>query len=145
MRSKGGRSGVPAAAYYSAREEGTGGAGTLGKESLRSPYVPPSHDWCVPLININIGKFHFRVTCQCGPAAVAKLQLPSCLVGQVGMMGAVTWQQLQSHTGWAKLLSPYKSVAQPVALQQISPITVSAADPPITVHHPLMFSATVPP
>ena len=33
----------------------------------------------VPPININIGKFHSRVTCQCGPAAVAKLQLPSCL------------------------------------------------------------------
>ena len=30
-------------------------------------------------ININIGKFHCRITCQCGPAAVAKLQLPSCL------------------------------------------------------------------
>ena len=76
------------------------------------------------------------------------------MFGRVGMMGAVIWQQLQSHTGCAKLLSPYKSVAQPVALQQqISPITasaadppitVSAADPPITVHHPLMFSATVP-
>ena len=138
VRSKGGRSGVPTAAYYSAREEGTGGAGTLGEESLH-------HVTGVSPININIGKFHFRVSCQCGPAAVAKLQLPSCLVGQVGMMGAVTWQQLQSHTGWAKLLSPYKSVAQPVALQQISPITVSAADPPITVRHPLMFSATSPP
>ena len=77
------------------------------------------------------------------------------LLRQVGMMGAVIWQQLQSHTGYAKLLSPYKSVAQPVALQQqISPITVSVADPPITVSaadlpiivcHPLMFSATVPP
>ena len=56
------------------------------------------------------------------------------MLGQVGMMGAVIWQQLQSHTGYAKLLSPYKSVAQPVALQQqISPITVSVADPPITV------------
>ena len=33
----------------------------------------------VPPININIGKFHSRVTCQCGPAAAAKLQLPSCL------------------------------------------------------------------
>ena len=37
VRSKGGRSGVPAAAYYSAREEGTGGAGTLGEESLQHP------------------------------------------------------------------------------------------------------------
>ena len=34
------------------------------------------------------------------------------MLGQVGMMGAVIWQQLQSHTGCAKLLSPYKSVAQ---------------------------------
>ena len=31
MRNKGGRRGVPAAWYYSARKEGTGGAGTLGK------------------------------------------------------------------------------------------------------------------
>ena len=46
--SKGGRSRVPAVAYYSAREEGTGSAGTLGEESLRHPYVLPSHDWCVP-------------------------------------------------------------------------------------------------
>ena len=37
VQSKGGRSGVPAAAYYSAREEGTGGAGTLGGESLWRP------------------------------------------------------------------------------------------------------------
>ena len=48
VQSKGGRSGVPAAAYCSAREEGTGGAGMLGEESLRHPYVPPSRDWCVP-------------------------------------------------------------------------------------------------
>ena len=80
VQSKGGRSGVPAATYYGAREEGTGGAGTLGKESLRHLYVPPSHDWCAPPpININIGKCYCRVTYQCGPAAVAKLQLPSCL------------------------------------------------------------------
>ena len=64
--------------WHSGREEGTGSAGTLGEESLWCPYVPPSRDWCVP-ININIGKFHRRVTCQCGLAAVAKLQLPSCL------------------------------------------------------------------
>ena len=37
VRSKEGRSGVPAAAHYSAREEGTGGAGTLGEESLQHP------------------------------------------------------------------------------------------------------------
>ena len=44
--------------------------------------------------------------------------IPSC----PSMMGVVVWQQLQSHIGCAKLLSPYKSVAQPVALQQqISP------------------------
>ena len=79
VHSKGGSSGIPAAAHYSAREEGTGGAGTLGEESLRGPYVPPSHRTGVSPININIGKFHCRVTCQCGPAAVAKLQLPSCL------------------------------------------------------------------
>ena len=77
----GGRSGVPAAAHCSAREEGTGRAGALGEESLQHLYVPPSHDWCVPPITINTGKFHCRVTCQCGPAAVAKLQLPSCLDG----------------------------------------------------------------
>ena len=41
----------PTAAYYSAREEGTAGAGTLGEESLRRPYVPPSHDWCVPRLH----------------------------------------------------------------------------------------------
>ena len=70
---------VPAVAYYSAGKEGTGGAGTLGEESLQRPYVLPSRDWCFPPININIGKFHCRVTCQCGPAAVAKLQLPLCL------------------------------------------------------------------
>ena len=46
--SKGGRSGVPTVAHYSAREEGTGGAGTLGEENLQRPYVPPSCDWCVP-------------------------------------------------------------------------------------------------
>ena len=39
---------VPAMAYHSAREEGTVGAGTLGEESLRRPYMPPSRDWCVP-------------------------------------------------------------------------------------------------
>ena len=49
VRSKGGRSGVPAAAYYSVRAEGTGGAGMLGEVNLRLPYVPPSRDWCVPL------------------------------------------------------------------------------------------------
>ena len=38
----------PHVAYYSAREEGTGGADALGEESLRHPYVPPSRDWCVP-------------------------------------------------------------------------------------------------
>ena len=43
------------------------------------------------------------------------------MLGQVGMMGAAIWQQLQSHTGCAKLLSLYKSVAQPVALQQQIP------------------------
>ena len=48
VRSKGGRSRVPAAAYYSAREEGTGSAGRLGEERLRHPDVPPSHDWYVP-------------------------------------------------------------------------------------------------
>ena len=37
VRSKGGRSRVPAGAYCSAREEGTGGAGTLGEESLKHP------------------------------------------------------------------------------------------------------------
>ena len=46
--SKGGRSGVPTAAYCSAREEGTCCAGMLGEESLRCPYVPPSRDWGVP-------------------------------------------------------------------------------------------------
>ena len=35
VQSKGGKTGVPAAAYYSAREEGTGGAATLGEESLQ--------------------------------------------------------------------------------------------------------------
>ena len=77
VQSKGGGSRVPAVAYYSAREEGTGGAGVLVEESLRHLYVPPSRG--VSPININIGKFHRRVTCQCGLAAVAKLQLPSCL------------------------------------------------------------------
>ena len=38
------------------------------------------------------------------------------MLGQVGMMGAD-----ESHTGCAKLLSPYMSVAQPVALQQQTP------------------------
>ena len=47
VRSKGGRSRVPAVAYCSAREAGTGGAGTL-KENLWCPNVPPSRDWCVP-------------------------------------------------------------------------------------------------
>ena len=79
VRGKGGKSRVPAVAYYSAREEGTGGAGTLGEESLRRPDVPPSRDWYVSLININIGKFHCRVACRRGPAAVANLQLLSCL------------------------------------------------------------------
>ena len=45
--SKGGRSRVPAGAYYSAGGERTGGAGTLGEESLQHPYVLPSRDWCV--------------------------------------------------------------------------------------------------
>ena len=47
-RCKAREAGVPAAAYYSAREEGTDGAGMLGEERLRHPYVSPSHDWCVP-------------------------------------------------------------------------------------------------
>ena len=38
----------PCGGNCSAREEGTGGAGMLGEESLRCPYVPPSLDWCVP-------------------------------------------------------------------------------------------------
>ena len=46
--SKGSRSRVPTAAYCSAREEGIGGAGTLGEESLQRLYVPPSCGWCVP-------------------------------------------------------------------------------------------------
>ena len=46
--SRGGRSGVPAAAYCSAQEKGTGGAGTVGEESLRCPCMPLSRDWCVP-------------------------------------------------------------------------------------------------
>ena len=51
------------------------------------------------------------------------------MLGQVGMVGAVIWQQLQSHTGCAKLLSTDKSVAQPVAPPAANPpITVSAAD-----------------
>ena len=33
-----------AVAYYSAREEGTGRAGSLGEESLWHPCVPPSRD-----------------------------------------------------------------------------------------------------
>ena len=74
--SKGGRSGVPSAAYYSAREEGTGSSGTLGEESLRR-HTCLHHVTGVSPININIGKFHCRVICQCGPAAV--VQLPSCL------------------------------------------------------------------
>ena len=52
------------------------------------------------------------------------------MLGQVGMMGPVIWQQLQSHTGCAKLLPPYKSVAQPVALrQQIPHNSVSSRSP----------------
>ena len=43
------------------------------------------------------------------------------MLGQVRMMGAVIWQQLQSHTGCATLLSPCKNVAQLVALQQQIP------------------------
>ena len=46
--SKGSRSRVPAAAYYGAREECTGSAGTLGEESLQRLHVPPSCDWCIP-------------------------------------------------------------------------------------------------
>ena len=46
--SEGGRSRVPSVAYYSARDEGTGGAGTLEEESLQVPYVPPSHEVCPP-------------------------------------------------------------------------------------------------
>ena len=52
VRSKGGRSRVPAAAYYSAREEGTGSADMLGEESLQCLYMPPSRDWCVPLLTL---------------------------------------------------------------------------------------------
>ena len=54
-------------------------------------------------------------------------------------MGAVIWQQLQSHTGRAKLLSPYKSVAQPVTLQQqiphnsVSPTDVLSYSAPMTM------------
>ena len=52
------------------------------------------------------------------------------MLGQVEMMGDIIWQQLQSHTGCAKLLSPDKSVAQPVALQQqISHNRVSSRSP----------------
>ena len=76
VRSKGGRSRVPTAAYHSARgarEGGKGGTGGAGTQTCLH------HVTGVSSININIGKFHCRVTCQCGPAAVAKLQLPSCL------------------------------------------------------------------
>ena len=105
-----------AVAYYSAREEGTGGAGTLGEESLQRSYVPPSRDWCVPHQHS-----HRQIPLQghlsMWPCSCCKTTTP-IMLGQVGMMGAVIWQQLQSHTGCAKLLSPYKSVAQSVALQQ---------------------------
>ena len=37
VRSKGGRCRVPAVAYFGAREEGAGCAGTLGEESLQCP------------------------------------------------------------------------------------------------------------
>ena len=53
-------------------------AGMLGEESLWA-YTCLHHVTSVSPININIGKFHCRVTCQCGPAAVAKLQHPSRL------------------------------------------------------------------
>ena len=33
---------------HTARDEGTGRAGTLGEESLGLPYLPSSRDWCVP-------------------------------------------------------------------------------------------------
>ena len=63
------------------------------------------------------------------PRSCCKTTTP-IMLGQVGMMGAVIWQQLQSHTGCAKVLSPYKSVAQPVALQQqISHNSVSSRSP----------------
>ena len=58
--------------------------------------------------------------------------------GQVGMMGAVIWQQLQSHTGCAKLLSTDKSVVQPVALQQQIPHnSVSSRSPHNSVSNAL--------
>ena len=61
------------------------------------------------------------------PCSCCKTTTP-IMLGQVGMMGDVIWQHLQSHTGCAKLLSPCKSVAQPVALQQqISPMTDSVS------------------
>ena len=72
VQNKGGSNRVPAVAYYSAREEGTGNAGTLEEESLWA-HTCLHHVTGVSPININIGKFHCRVTCQCGPAAVAKL------------------------------------------------------------------------
>ena len=81
MRSKGGRSVVPFAAYYSAREEGTMVQACRHVRRKKACGAPAClhHVTGVFLININIGKFHCRVTCQCGPAAAAKLQLPSCL------------------------------------------------------------------
>ena len=54
------------------------------------------------------------------PCSCCKTTTP-IMLGWVGMMGAVMWQQLQSHTGCATLLSPNKSVAHPVALQQQIP------------------------
>ena len=67
------------------------------------------------------------------------------MLGQVGMMGAVIWQQLQSHTGRAKLLSPHKSVAQPVALQQQIPHnSVSSRSPHNRVSSTEVLSSSAP-
>ena len=122
---KGGRSRVPAATYYSAREEGTSGASTLREESRWHPtYL--HHVTGVSPININIGKFHCRVTMW--PCSCCKTTTP-IMLGQVGMMGAVIWQQLQSHTGFATLLSPYRSVALPEATAANPPIPVSQQTP----------------
>ena len=64
-RKQGRQERIPAVTYYSAREEGIGGAGTFGEESLRTCLYRVTG---VPSININ------RQI-----PAVAKLQLPSCL------------------------------------------------------------------
>ena len=142
VRSKGGRNGVPTAACYSAREEGTGSAGTLGEESCNA---------CMCLHHVTGVSLPLTLTwanSTAGSPVNMALQLlqsynihPAWTGWDDGSCNLATEAELHGLCKTAVPIQECCTTCGPPAAYP--PITVSAADPPITVRHPLMSSATV--